>query len=168
MEMDLMNGTSGTCLRRRAAGLLLALPLLAALALPAHAAPPDAARYRATLDELARLQTEMLGEIDALKAGLDPQAARPRAAYMADRLDGLRATLTAASIPDTATLRHGGERGAPPYARCIVWRAGEMEDSLQDIATDLALKARGVADAELLPLDRDAVAALGLRKGCPG
>lgn len=139
----------------------------AALAFPAsaRAEPMDAARYRATLADLAALQTEMLAEIDALKAGLDPQAARPRAARMSARLDTLRATLTAASIPDTATVR---AKDARPYARCIVWRAGEMEDSLQDIATDLALKARGVADTELLPLDRDAVATLGLRKGCPG
>lgn len=147
----------------RSTALILLLPFL--LTGPARAEPYDEARYRATLAELATLQTEMLAEIDALKAGLDPQAARPRAARMSARLDALRATLTAASIPDTATVR---AKDARPYARCIVWRAGEMEDSLQDIATDLALKARGAADAELLPLDRDEVAALGLRKGCPG
>ncbi len=155
----------------RSTALILLLPLL--LTGPARAEPYGEARYRATLDDLAKLQTEMLAEIDALKAGLDPQAARPRAAQMSAHLDDLRATLTAASIPDTGTLRHDdgkarGERGAPPYARCILWRTGEMEDSLQDIATDLALKAKGAADAELLPLDRAAVAALGLRKGCPG
>lgn len=155
----------------RSTALIIVLPLL--LSVSAHAEPYDAAQYRATLDGLAKLQTEMLGGIDALKAGLAPEAARPRAAHMSARLDELRATLTAASISDAGTLRHNdgkarGERGAPPYARCIVWRAGEMEDSLQDIATDLALKAKGAADADLLPLDRNEVAALGLRKGCPG
>lgn len=139
----------------------------AVLALPAsaRAEPMDRARYRATLADLAALQTEMLAETDALKAGLSPHDAALRAARMWDRLDWLRATLTAAAIPDTATVR---AKDAPPYARCIVWRAGEMEDSLQDIATDLALKAKGAADADLLPLDRNEVAALGLRKGCPG
>lgn len=145
----------------RAAVAVLAL----SLAHPAFAAPMDETSYRATLGEIAALQRETLDAADTLAKGMTATEAAPLAAHMSERLDWLRRTITAAAIPDDATLRHGADKGAPPYARCIVWRAGEMEDHVQDVATDLALVARGAKAS--IPLDRTEIAGEALRKGCP-
>lgn len=150
--------TKGTA---RAAVAVLAL----SLARPAFAAPMDEAAYRAALADIAALQRETLDAADALARGMTAAEAKPLAAHMSDRLDGLRRTIAATAISDAATLRHGGNKGAPPYARCIVWRAGEMEDHVQDVATDLAQVARGAAAS--IPLDRTEIAGEALRKGCP-
>lgn len=140
--------------------------LALSLAHPAFAAPMDETSYRATLGEIAALQRETLDAADALAKGMTAAEAAPLSAHMSDRLDWLRRTITAAAIPDDATLRHGADKGAPPYARCIVWRAGEMEDHVQDVATDLAQVARGAKGS--IPLDRTEIAGEALRKGCPG
>ncbi|KAB7738753.1 hypothetical protein F2P47_15965 [Parvibaculum sedimenti] len=131
----------------------------------AHAGTYDRARYAVTLHDLAALQTELGALAEKIEAGMTPEEARPLAARADERLGWLRATLTEASIPDRATLRAKDER---PYARCIVWLAGDLEDHAQDVATDLSMIARGAARADLIPLDRGEIAAEGPRKGCPG
>lgn len=132
------------------------------LATPALAAAMDATAYRATLRDIDALQGETLAAADALAKGMAREDALALAAHMWERLDWLRATMTAASIPDTGTLR---AKGAPPYARCLVWRVGGMEDHVQDVATNASLAARGAED--FIPLDRDEIEGEGLRKGCP-
>ena len=129
----------------------------------AHADTYDRARYDATLKDIAGLQAELVTLTDRIETGLTPSEARPLAARADERLAWLRATLTEASIPDRPGLRAKDET---PYARCIVWRAGDLEDHAQDVATDLAMIARGAAKADLIPLDRWGIAAEGMRKGC--
>ena len=134
-----------------------------AISTTAHADTYDRARYEATLRDIAALQTELVALTQRIEAGLTPDEARPLAARADERLAWLRATLTEASIPDRPGLRAKDET---PYARCIVWRAGDLEDHAQDVATDLAMIARGAAKADLIPLDRRGIAAEGVRKGC--
>ena len=131
----------------------------------AHADTYDRARYDATLRDIASLQTELATLVEKVEAGLTADEARPLATRADERLAWLRATLTEASIPDSPGLRAKDET---PYARCIVWRAGDLEDHAQDVATDLAMIARGAAKADLIPLDRGEIAAERPRKGCPG
>lgn len=149
----------------------LSFVVLAAAAIVAGAAEAgtslDAAAYRARLAEIDALQAETLGLADALAKGLTRAEAKPLAAHMSERLDWLRGVIVAASVPDRATLRHDERKGPPPYGRCLVWRAGGMEDHVQDVATNLALAARGAAASDLIPLDRAAIAEKGLRNGCP-
>ena len=133
--------------------------------LPAHADTYDRARYDATLKDIAGLQTELVTLADRIEAGLTADEARSLAARADERLAWLRATLTEASIPDRPGFRAKDET---PFARCIVWRAGDLEDHAQDVATDLAMIARGAAKSDLIPLDRREIAAEGPRKGCPG
>lgn len=154
----------------------LSFVVLAAAAIVAGAAEAgtslDAAAYRARLAEIDALQAETLSLADALTGdalghGLTRAEAKPLAAHMSERLDWLRGVIVAASVPDRATLRHDAQKGPPPYGRCLVWRAGGMEDHVQDVATNLALAARGAAASDLIPLDRAAIESEGLRNGCP-
>ncbi len=155
-------------MNRSAAAILAGLAAAcAAAASPARAAPYDEARYHAALAGIGALQEETLAITGALAQGMTQSRAQVLAPHMHERLQWLRATLTAAASTDTATLRHGGQKGAPPYARCIVWRAGDLEDHVQDAATNVALLARGADPAGLIPLDRGRIAAESLRKNCP-
>lgn len=143
----------------------MVLGIALVLAAPTLAAAMDADAYRATLGEIDTLQAETLAAADALAKGLTRAEAKALAAHMSERLDWLRGVIVAASIPDRATLRHDALKGPPPYARCLVWRAGGMEDHVQDVATNASRAARGAEPS--IPLDRAAIAGEGLRRGCP-
>lgn len=146
-------------------GMRMAFGIALVLAAPTLAAAMDADAYRATLGEIDALQEETLAAADALRHGLTQAEAKALAAHMSERLDWLRGVIVSTSIPDRATLRHDRLRGPPPYARCLVWRAGGMEDHVQDVATNTSRAARGAEPS--IPLDRDAIAGEGLRNGCP-
>lgn len=152
-------------MKRLARAALASLAIATGAATAASADAMTRADYRATLTEIDRLQRETLDAADAIKAGMSAEAAKPQAAHFDERLDWLRATITSATLSDRATLRHEGRKGDPQYARCLLWRAAEMEDHVQDVATDLAQLARG--GAATIPLDRADIAGEGLRKGCP-
>ena len=143
----------------------LALPALGLPAL-AHAESYDRARYEAALKDIAALQAELLTLADKIETGLDADAARPLTAHAEERLTWLRGTLMAASLADRP--RGFGATDARPYARCILWRAGDLEDDAQDVATNLSMIARGAAKTDLIPLDRAGIASKAPRKGCPG
>jgi len=76
-----------------------------------------------------------------------------------------------AATADTSKAVAAGDRGSrtglPPYARCIVTRAGFLDDALQDIAMDVTLRAKGTPNDKLLPLHRADVAAETRDSGCP-
>lgn len=136
------------------------------LAAPAYAAPIGKAHYDATMTALAETQALMLDTIDAIYKGMSPESARTRLPYLKDRLQWMRDEKVAAARADTgATLRRMNDENR--RARCIVMRAGLMDEGFQDIVVDVTLKARGVADAELLPLERKPVEEFGLPSGCP-
>lgn len=141
---------------------------VATLALPAlaHAESYDRMRYEATLKDIAAMQAELVTLADKIKTGLDAEAAKPLATHAGTRLASLRKMLMEASLADRP--RGVGARDARPYARCILWRAGDLEDDAQDLATNLAMIARGAAKTDLIPLDRAGIAAKAPRKGCPG
>lgn len=153
---------------RGMAALALSTLALPALALPAlaHAESYDRTRYETALKEIAALQAELLTLADKIETGLDADAARPLAAHAEERLTWLRGTLMAASLADRP--RGFGATDARPYARCILWRAGDLEDDAQNVATNLSMIARGAAKTDLIPLDRAGIAAKAPRKGCPG
>ncbi|MDR3497649.1 MAG: hypothetical protein P4L72_00315 [Parvibaculum sp.] len=148
----------------RTALACLAIATGAATAASANAAM-SREEYRASLAEIDKLQRETLAAADEIKAGVTTEAAGPQAAHFDERLTWLRTTITSATLSDGATLRHEGQRGDPQYARCLLWRAAEMEDHVQDVATDFAQLARGASAT--IPLDRADIASEGLRKGCP-
>lgn len=136
------------------------------LAAPAYAAPIGKAHYDATMTALAETQALMLGTIDAIHEGLAPEDARKRLPQLKERLQWMRDAKVEAARADTrATLRDMNEENR--RARCIVMRAGVMDERFQDIVVDVTLKARGVPDAELLPLERKPVEEFGLPQGCP-
>lgn len=148
---------------------LIALALLAPAA-PAAAQPLSEDGYRATMTEIDALQAEMLAAIDKIQASLAPEEAIGMAPHMWERLEWLRGEKVKAAQADTskaATSGGGGMKGLPPYARCIVMRAGLLDDALQDIATDLSLRAQGTPNDKLLPLDRKDVAGQTRGSGCP-
>ncbi len=127
--------------------------------------------YARTMSEIDALQTEMVATVDKIQTSLAPEEAAGMTSRMWERLDWLRATKVKAALADTSKAVTAGERGGmtglPPYARCIVMRAGLLDDALQDIATDVTLRARGTANDKLLPLDREGVAAQTRDSNCP-
>jgi hypothetical protein len=136
------------------------------LSAPACAAPIEKTHYDDAMTALAEVQTLMLDSIDAIHAGLAPEDARARLPHLKERLQWMRDAKVAAARADTgATLRQMNDENR--RARCIVMRAGLMDERFQDIVVDVTLKARGVADAELLPLERKPVEDFAPPPGCP-
>ncbi len=144
----------------------LCVALMASLASPALAAPIAETHYRETMAALAGVQTLMLETIDAIHSGLSPEDAQTRLPHMRERLQWMRDAKVDAARADTrATLRNMNPENR--RARCIIMRAGLMDEAFQDVLVNVTLKARGLSDAELLPLDRKAAAEFGLPGGCP-
>jgi hypothetical protein len=140
--------------------------VMCSLATPAIAAPIEKTHYDDAMTALADVQSLMLDTIDAIHAGLAPEKARARLPHLKERLQWMRDAKVEAARADTgATLRDMNDENR--HARCIVMRAGLMDERFQDIVVDVTLKARGVADAELLPLERKPVEEFGLPQGCP-
>lgn len=136
------------------------------LAAPATAAPIEAVHYRDTMAALGNVQTLMLDTIDAIHAGMSAEDARTRLPHLRERLQWMRDAKVEAARADTrATLRNMND--ANRRARCIIMRAGLMDERFQDIVVNVTLKARGAADAELLPLERKPVEEFGLPPDCP-
>ena len=133
---------------------------------PASAAPIEKSNYDATMAALADMQSLMLDTIDAVHRGLAPEDARRRLPHLKERLQWMRdAKVEAARADTSATLRRMNDENR--RARCIVMRAGLMDDRFQDIVVNVTLKARDVADAELLPLERKPVEEFATPSGCP-
>lgn len=136
------------------------------IAPPATAAPIEAAQYRDTMAALGDIQTLMLESIDAIHAGMSAEDAQTRLPHLRERLQWMRDVKVDAARADTrATLRNMND--ANRRARCIIMRSGLMDERFQDIVVDVTLKARGVADAGLLPLERKPVEEFGLPSSCP-
>lgn len=145
---------------------VLVFAALATLATPAQAAPIEKTHYDATMAALADIQSSMLDTIDAIHKGMSPEEARTRLPHLRERLQWMRDAKVEAARADTgATLRRMNDENH--RARCIVMRAGLMDERFQDVVVDVTLKARGVSDAELLPLEREPVEDFGLPQGCP-
>ncbi len=133
---------------------------------PAIAAPIKAAQYRDTMAALGSIQTLMLESIDAIHAGMSPKDAQTRLPHLRERLQWMRDVKVEAARADTrATLRDMNDDNR--RARCIIMRSGLMDERFQDIVVDVTLKARGLPDGELLPLERKPVEEFGLPAGCP-
>jgi hypothetical protein len=140
--------------------------VMSSLATPAIAAPIEKTHYDDAMAALADVQSLMLDTIDAIRAGLAPEDARARLPHLKERLQWMRDAKVEAARADTgATLRQMNDENR--RARCIVMRAGLMDERFQDIVVDVTLKARGVADAELLPLERKPVEEFAPPPGCP-
>ncbi|MCE9651174.1 MAG: hypothetical protein K8R18_16260 [Parvibaculum sp.] len=150
-------------LNRTMTALFIAATIFAT---PAVAAPIGETQYRETMTALSEVQTLMLDTVDAIHTGLAPEDARARLPHLKERLQWMRDAKVEAARADTgATLRNMNDDNR--RARCIVMRAGLMDERFQDIVVDVTLKARGVADAELLPLERKPVEEFTPPPGCP-
>ncbi|HEY4344753.1 MAG TPA: hypothetical protein VGN05_10435 [Parvibaculum sp.] len=145
--------------------ILFVAAITIVLAAPANAAPIEKTHYDATMAALSDIQTLMLDTIDAIHKGVSPEEARTRLPHLQERLQWMRDVKVEAARADTAaTLRQMNDENR--RARCIVMRSGLMDERFQDILVDVTLKARGVADAELLPLERKPVEYFSLPSSC--
>lgn len=139
----------------------LPITLLAALSLSvwtstsAAAKPMPKATYLADMASLDAIEILINTTITDLGNGMPPAEARAALPHIQERLQWMRDTkVTAARIDTSHTLRTMSADSQ--RAQCIIMRAGLMDEVFQDVMVNISMKARGVADNALLPMDQEA------------
>lgn len=127
------------------------LVLLFALPLRVNAAPLSDADYKATMTSLDEVEKLVNSTIDKLQRGMSMEEARAALPHLQERLQWMRDTKVAAARIDTNhTLRSHSTDSQ--RARCIIMRAGLMDEAFQDVMVNVSMKAHSAADSALLPM----------------
>ncbi len=133
--------------------LMLCLLACFVFAAPARAASFSKADYTAASAALDDIETLINTSITKLHNGMTPADARAALPHLQERLQWMRDTkVTAARIDTSHTLRTASPDSQ--RAQCIIMRAGLMDEVFQDVMVNVSMKARGVGDDALLPLDQ--------------
>ncbi|MDO8422928.1 MAG: hypothetical protein Q7S99_12285 [Parvibaculum sp.] len=134
-------------------------------AAPALAASMPKADYRAAMESLDEIETLITQTITALNAGMSQTGARAALPHVQERLQWMRDLKVAAAKVDTShTLR--SRNSDSQRAQCLIMRSGLMDATFQDVMVNVSMKARGVADDALLPMDPDAIAHMTKPRFC--
>ena len=127
------------------------LALLFALPLQANAATLSDADYKATMTSLDEVEKLVNSTIDKLQRDMSMEEASATLPHLQERLQWMRATKVAAARIDTShTLRSHSTDSQ--RARCIIMRAGLMDEAFQDVMVNVSMKAHGAANSLLLPM----------------
>lgn len=143
---------------------LIAL-LICLTAAPAFAAPLPKADYHAAMTGLDNIETLITQTITELDKGMSQTDARAALPHLQERLQWMRDLKVAAARIDTShTLRT--RNAESQRAQCLIMRAGLMDETFQDVMVNVSMKARGVANDALLPMDQAAFDTITSQNSC--
>lgn len=129
----------------------LALLGFLALSYSAQASSFSDADYKSASAALDKIEVLIESTRANLAQGMTQQSARTALPHLQERLQWMRNAKVAAARVDTShTLR--SHNADSQRARCIIMRAGLMDEAFQDVMVNVSMKARGASDSAMLSL----------------